>query len=129
RSMAHLALVWSTNGWGLYVNTLKRVEHDLGSSQANVYSLTSHTAVLDVYLFTGEPADILNQYTAQTGRAGQPELWPMGVWLDQVEAAPAQHMLSLARHLREGGMAFDVIRLANPAVYGFQADKPNFEWD
>src|SRR5690625_1011720 len=124
-----LPLVWSTNGWGLYVNTLKRVEHDLGSSQPNVYSVCSHTAILDVYLFTGEPGDILNQYTAQTGRAGQPELWPMGVWLDQVEAAPAQHMLSLARHLREQGLAFDVIRLANPAVYGFQHDKPNFEWD
>src|SRR5690606_40748889 len=74
-----LPLVWSPDGWGLYVNTLERVQHDLGNSQADTYLVTSHGKVLDIFIFIGDPSEILNQYTALTGRAGQPGLWPMGV--------------------------------------------------
>src|SRR5690606_35997141 len=73
-----LPLAWSPRGWGLYVNSLGRVEHDVGSHDPDVYELVSHAAALDVFLFAGEPGEILNQYTALTGRAGQPCLWPMG---------------------------------------------------
>ena len=45
--------------------------------------LTVDDAVLDLFLFAGEPGEILNQYTALTGRAGQPVLWAMGAWLQQ----------------------------------------------
>src|SRR3546814_481854 len=82
-----LPMVWSTKGWGLYFNTLARVQHDLGHSDPDVYQVSMHDGVLDVFLFVGDPSEILNQYTALTGRAGQPSLWPMGVWLDQ---APGQ---------------------------------------
>src|SRR5690606_2189140 len=82
-----LPLAWSPLGWGLYINSLGRVEHDVGNGDPDVYELVSHATTLDVFLFAGEPSEILNQYTALTGRAGQPCLWPMGVWLEQ---APGQ---------------------------------------
>src|SRR5690606_15684982 len=82
-----LPLLWSPKGWGLYINSLDRVEHDLGRNDAGRYQATAHGATLDIFLFVGDPAEILSQYTALTGRAGQPGLWPMGVWLDQ---APGQ---------------------------------------
>src|SRR5690606_32690435 len=77
------SLLWSTRGWGLYFNTLSRVEYDLGASQSNVCSVVVHDALLDLFLFTGEPTEILNHYTRLTGRAGQPGLAPMGAWLEQ----------------------------------------------
>ena len=124
-----LPLAWSTKGWGVYVNSLGRVEHDLGAENPEVYSIALHDPVLDVFLFAGEPAEILNQYTALTGRAGQPGLWPMGVWLDQAEGQSVQATLAQVRQLRESGLGLDAVQLAAPAVYGFQADKPAFEWD
>ncbi|MEI8399952.1 MAG: glycoside hydrolase family 31 protein, partial [Alcaligenaceae bacterium] len=33
-----LPLAWSPNGWGVYINTLGRVEHDLGSENADEYA-------------------------------------------------------------------------------------------
>lgn len=124
-----LPLVWSTKGWGLYVNTLARIEHDLDSERDDGYRIAVHDALLDAYLFVGEPSEILNQYTALTGRAGQPGLWPMGVWLDQAAGQSLADTLGAVREFRANEWGLDVVRLAPPAVCGFQSDKPAFEWD
>ncbi|WP_442596209.1 glycoside hydrolase family 31 protein [Parapusillimonas sp. JC17] len=124
-----LPLIWSTKGWGVYFNTLGRVEHDFDSGQDDSYRVTVHDALLDAYLFAGEPSEILNQYTALTGRAGQPGLWPMGVWLDQAEGQSLADTLDIIREFRSQEWGLDVVRLAPPAACGFQADKPAFEWD
>jgi len=124
-----LPLAWSPLGWGLYVNSLDRVEHDLGYEDPDTYSVLVHDPVFDVFLFAGEPGEILNQYTALTGRAGQPCLWPMGVWMDQAPQQSLDAAFDAASQLRADGFALDAVRLAEPALYGFQADKPALEWD
>src|SRR3546814_19855347 len=37
-----LPMVWSTKGWGLYFNTLARVQHDLGHRDPDVYQVSMH---------------------------------------------------------------------------------------
>lgn len=123
-----LPLVWSPKGWGLYINTLQRVEHDLGRGDADLYSAQVHDAIFDLFIFAGEPAEIINQYTALTGRSGQPGLRPMGVWLDQAPGQSMDETLRVVQEFRDNQWGLDVLRLATPAVYGFQADKPSFEW-
>lgn len=124
-----LPLVWSTKGWGICANTVDRVQHDLGRTDADLYQLTVHGEVLDVFLFVADPTEILNQYTALTGRAGQPGLWPMGVWLEQAPGQSVDDTLAIARRFREQQWALDAVQLCCPAPYGFQADKPAFEWN
>ncbi len=123
-----LPLVWSPKGWGLYINSLQRVEHDLGREDADLYQAVAHDTVFDLFIFAGDPAEILNQYTALTGRAGQPGLWPMGVWLDQAPGQSIDDTLRVVQDFRQQQWGLDVVRLAAPAVYGFQSDKPAFEW-
>ncbi|HEY9279917.1 MAG TPA: glycoside hydrolase family 31 protein [Eoetvoesiella sp.] len=124
-----LPLAWSPKGWGVYVNSLSRVQHDLGASTADVYTMDWQGQVLDVFVFVGEPGEILNQYTALTGRAGQPGLWPMGVWLDQAPGQSVDATLNTIEQLRASQFALDAVKLATPGIVGFQADKPAFEWD
>lgn len=124
-----LPLVWSTRGWGMYVNTFACVKHDLGATDPDIHSVQVHDPVLDLFIFVGEPSEILNQYTALAGRAGQPGLWPMGVWLDQPQGQTLSQTLAVAQRFREQQWGLDAVRLANPAPFGFQADKPVFEWD
>ena len=123
------SLLWSTSGWGLYFNTLDRMEYDLGASQEDVCNFVAHGDILDVFLFVGEPAEILNQFTALTGRAGQPGLWPMGVWLEQAPGVSLDATLAIVEDFREREWSVDTLQLATPAPYGFQSDKPVFEWD
>jgi alpha-glucosidase (family GH31 glycosyl hydrolase) len=125
-----LPLAWSPAGWGIYVNTVRRVQHALGVAPAeDTYVLTVDDPVLDLFLFIGDPAEVLNQYTALTGRAGQPVLWAMGVWLRQAEGEMATETAALIEKLRAQDLPLDAILLAPPAAWVFQADKSHLEWD
>lgn len=124
-----LPLVWSPMGWGLYFNTLCRVAHDLGADDPDLYTVDVRAPVLDMFIFAGDPSEILNQYTALAGRAGQPGLWPMGVWLDQAPGQSVNELLAQVERFRAAEFPLDAVRLATPAAYGFQSDKPIFEWN
>lgn len=125
-----LPLVWSTAGWGLYVNSLGRVDHDVAASNQDIYQVSIYDVpVVDVFLFVGEPCDILNHYTALTGRPGQPGLRPLGVWLDQAQNQTVDQTLALVHSLRAEGFALDAVQLSTPAPFCFQDDKNTVEWD
>lgn len=123
-----LPLAWSNLGWGIYFNTFERVEHDVAQTKDDQYRATVHDNLLDVFIFVGAPTEILNQYTALTGRAGQPGLWPMGVWLDQAQDQSLTESYLQVEQLKAMQIGVDVIHLAPPAVLGFSADRPLFEW-
>ena len=121
--------VWSTQGWGLYINTFETIEHDVACTNPDVYQAQVHTDYLDIFLFTGAPTDIFNQYTALTGRAGQPGLWPMGVWLHLSPEQSIDEGLQLIDELAEQGLGIDVMHLPAPLLYGFSPERSQFEWD
>jgi len=125
-----LPLAWSPRGWGVYANTMHRVQHEPGLDPADgAYVLNIEDPVLDLFLFAGEPGEILNQYTALTGRAGQPVLWAMGAWLQQAKGEMPTQTVALVEQLRERQIPLDGVSLAMPAAWGFQADKLALEWD
>lgn len=125
-----LPLAWSPRGWGLYANTLHRVEHAPGvAPTGSAYVLTIADPVLDLFLFAGEPGEILNQYTALTGRAGQPGLWAMGAWLQQAPGQSPEQTAALVERLRTEQIPLDAVSLGMPAAWGLQSDKFALEWD
>lgn len=124
-----LPLVWSTKGWGLYVNSVGKVDHDIAKTNSNEYIVSVHQAkVLDLFLFIGNPDEIVNQYTALTGRPGQPGVRSLGIWLDQVNGQTTDEIVQIANDLREQGFGVDTIQMAGPAPFGFLPDRNNVEW-
>lgn len=125
-----LPLAWSPRGWGLYVNTLESVVHDIGLPEfaPDSYVVTIADAQLDLFLFVGEPAEILNQYTQLTGRAGQPTLWSMGAWLHEAAGTGAGQLAAVAGQMRSRGMPVDAVSFRPPAAWDIRA-KLNLEWD
>lgn len=125
-----LPLLWSTRGWGLTVNSAGRLIHDLGASQSSVYQVDIvDNKVCDLFVFAGDPTEIINQYTALTGRPGQSGLHPLGVWLDQAAGEAIEETVARIEELREQGFSVDAIQMAPPAPFGFQDDKNNVEWE
>jgi len=125
-----LPLCWSPRGWGVYVNTVERVVHHLGTDELSPdnYVLAIEDGQLDLFLFVGEPVEILNQYTQITGRAGQPTLWSMGTWLHQAKGASPADVAEVAAQMRARGIGFDAVSLDTPAGWEIKA-KLAFEWD
>lgn len=124
-----LPLAWSPRGWGLYVNTIDRVDHDVAETDAHVYEVHAQAATLDLFVFTGEPSEILNQYTAITGRAGQVSLWAMGAWLKQSSSTSLTQVIEQVQTLREQGVALDNVMLRPPMAWRLQESKLALDWD
>ncbi len=124
-----LPLAWGPSGWGVYMNTLSRVEHDLGAEAADEYLITLEDSVLDLFVFAGEPAEILNQYTQLTGRSGQPVLWSMGVWLEQYQGQTATQTAEVIAEFRAQHLAIDGVLMLPPTAWTYQDSKLLPEWD
>jgi len=124
-----LPLAWSQRGWGVHVNTLGRLQHHVDSNDDDPgYQLEVGDARLDLFLYAGEPGEILNQYSQITGRAGQPPLWSLGVWLRQPPGATAEELAALAISLREQQFGLDAVAFDGPAAWEIRGRQP-FEWD
>ena len=127
--MRALPLAWSQRGWGVHVNTLGRLQHHVDSNDDDPgYQLEVGDARLDLFLYAGDPCEILNQYSQITGRAGQPPLWSLGVWLRQPPGATPEELAALAVSLREQQFGLDAVAFDGPAAWEIRGRQP-FEWD
>lgn len=124
-----LPLAWSPAGWGIHVNTLGRLRHHVDSDEETPgYQIEVSDPHLDFFLYVGEPGEILNQYSQITGRAGQPPLWSLGVWLRQPPGARPEDIIALVESLREQQFGLDAISFDGPAAWEIRGRQP-FEWD
>ena len=39
---------------------------------------------LDLFVFFGEPKEVLNEYTCLTGKSPMPPLWSFGTWMSRI---------------------------------------------
>ncbi|MDT8392006.1 MAG: glycoside hydrolase family 31 protein [Lentisphaeria bacterium] len=78
-SYVPIPLMISSGGYGVYLNRFEYSAFDLGHADENQWRISLRDAPLDLYLFAGTPADILDQYTALTGRSPMPADWAFGI--------------------------------------------------
>ena len=126
---AYMPLAWSLQGWGLYANSLQRVSHYIASEDPDSYRLQIEDSCLDVFIFLGDSSEIANQYSALRGRAGQPPLKAMGVWLQQQEGQSIEALAELNEQLIQAGYPVDTWSFASPSLVPFQHDKLSLDLD
>ena len=103
---------WSPDGWGLFVHTPAPVTHGVGFGpwSQRAYVAVVEDGALDVCLFSGSGgAELIDQYTALTGRAPAPPAWSLGVILSKAYYRDSDEILSVAREVRARGMPCEVI--------------------
>jgi len=82
RSHKNVPFLWSTRGYGLYIDSGARITWDLGATSCQSATIRVEDRVLDAYLFSGDsPARLLDHYMSLTGRAPVPPKWTFGTWL------------------------------------------------
>ncbi len=129
-SYKNIPFCWSPAGWGLLVHTPGVVRHGVGFPQWShrTYVAEVEDDALDLFLFTGEPATILDRYTALTGRAPVPPMWSYGMWLSRAYYKVPQEAIDAAAELRRRGIPCDVITLDGRAAWDVRT-RFSFEWD
>lgn len=123
-------LAWSTHGWGLYLDGLDRSIHSVATADdAHSYQLYTDNKCFDLYLFSGEPLVIFDQYTALTGRGGQPTLDAMGVGLEQLDGQSDEEFLTFAKQLRDHEVSINTLEYAWPGLAVIDNDRLSLDWD
>lgn len=115
---ASVPFCWSPGSgggaWGVYVHTPSRVLHGVGYpdwSQRS-YGLIVDDEALDVFLIAGrDPAQVLERYTALTGRTPEVPGWSLGVWVARADGRSADDAAAAAADLRARRVPCDVLTL------------------
>ncbi len=129
-SYKNIPFCWSPDGWGILAHTPAVVRHGVGYPQWShrSYVIEVEDECLDLFLFAGTPTEIINHYTALTGRAKVPPLWSFGMWLSRAYYKTPQDAIDTAAELRKRGVPCDVITLDGRAAWEVRT-RFAFEWD
>lgn len=111
--------------YGVFFNTTYWSQFDLGAEQPGVWQMESRGPELDYYLIYGpRPAQILETYTALTGRMPLPPRWALGYHQCRWSYRSAGEIRELASEFRSRRIPCDVIHLDIDYMRGFRV----FTW-
>ena len=99
----------SNRGYGMFMHTSAPVTCDFGNTYVGANKLFMGDESLDLFVFIGEPKDILNEYTEITGKASMPPLWSFGTWMSRITYFEQKEGYEVAAKLRENKIPADVI--------------------
>jgi alpha-D-xyloside xylohydrolase len=106
-----IPFLMSSRGYGLFVHTSAPATFDIGASFQGSNTLLLGDDALDLFVFLGRPKEILDEYTALTGKAVMPPLWSFGLWMSRITYFSEEEVRGVARRLRENRIPSDVIHL------------------
>jgi alpha-D-xyloside xylohydrolase len=101
----------SNNGYGMFVHTSAPVTFDFGKTYDSHNTIYTGDENLDIFVFLGEPKDILSEYTALTGRSPVPPVWSFGFWMSRITYKSEDEVRDVAAKLRQYKVPADVIHL------------------
>jgi alpha-D-xyloside xylohydrolase len=101
----------SSRGYALFVHTSAPVTFDFGKTYDRHNVVYTADETLDLFVFLGDPKDVLSEYTALTGRSPVPPLWSFGFWMGRITYKSEEEVRDVAAKLRAHRIPSDVIHL------------------
>jgi len=99
----------SSRGYGLFMHTSSPVTCDFGKYYSGIYSLMIGDDEADMFIFLGQPKDILDEYTDLTGKSPMPPLWSFGFWMSRITYFSEAEGREVVAKLRENKIPSDVL--------------------
>ena len=99
----------SNRGYGMFMHTSTPITCDVGVSFRESNALLIGDDELDLFIFIGEPKDILDSYTDLTGKSPMPPLWSFGLWMSRITYFSEAEGREVARLLRKHRIPSDAI--------------------
>lgn len=99
----------SNRGYGMFMHTSAPVTCDFGASYIGADRIFMADEKMDIFVFLGEPKDILDEYTDITGKSPMLPLWSFGTWMSRISYFTQEEGLDVAKQLRDNKIPADVI--------------------
>lgn len=98
-----------SRGYGMFMHTSSPITCDVGKYFSGVNSLMVGDETLDLFVFLGEPKEVLDAYTDVTGKPEMPPLWSFGLWMSRITYFSEEDGRNVADELRQHEIPCDVI--------------------
>ncbi len=99
----------SSHGYGLFMHHTTPITIDVGKYYNAVNSMMIGDDEADLFLFVGDPKEILDEYTDLTGKSPMPPLWTFGFWMSRITYFSEADGREVIDKLREYGIPADVL--------------------
>jgi alpha-D-xyloside xylohydrolase len=99
----------SSRGYGVFMHHSTPITVDFGKYFNGANSMMIGDDEADLFVFIGEPKDILDEYTDLTGKAEMPPLWSFGFWMSRITYFSETEGREIAKNLRKYKIPSDVI--------------------
>lgn len=99
----------SNRGYGIFMHTSAPVTCDFGATYIGLNKMFMGDENLDLFVFFGEPKDILDEYTDLVGKPGMPPLWSFGTWMSRITYFSEKEGYDVAANIRKNKYPCDVI--------------------
>ena len=99
----------SNRGYGMFMHTSAPVTCDFGATYIGLNKMFMGDENLDLFVFFGEPKDILDEYTDLVGKPGMPPLWSFGTWMSRITYFSEREGYDVAANIRKNKYPCDVI--------------------
>ena len=100
---------FSNRGYGIFMHTSAPATCDFGQSYIGAQRLFMADEQIDLFVFFGQPKDILDEYTDITGKSPMLPLWSFGTWMSRITYFSQEEGLDIAQQLRKHKIPSDVI--------------------
>ncbi|WP_026389471.1 TIM-barrel domain-containing protein [[Acholeplasma] multilocale] len=125
-----LPLLYSTNNWGILVNTGHKTTFEIGSPVTDAFSFKSEEECLDLYFFTAKDMKgMISQYTELTGRINGVPDEGYGIWLNRLYYHNREELFTEIRNAKKYGFPLDVITLDPKWLNERYVKSCNFEYN
>ena len=99
----------SNRGYGMFMHTSAPVTCDFGATYIGLNKMFMGDENLDLFVFFGEPKDILDEYTDLVGKPGMLPLWSFGTWMSRITYFSEKEGYDVAANIRKNKYPCDVI--------------------
>lgn len=99
----------SNRGYGMFMHTSAPVTCDFGATYIGLNKMFMGDENLDLFVFFGEPKDILDEYTDLVGKPDMPPLWSFGTWMSRITYFSEKEGYDVAANIRKNKYPCDVI--------------------
>ena len=99
----------SNRGYGMFMHTSAPVTCDFGATYIGLNKMFMGDENLDLFVFFGEPKDILDEYTDLVGKPGMPPVLSFGTWRSRITSLSEKERYDVAANIRKNKYPCDVI--------------------
>lgn len=113
RAYKNVPFFVSSRGYGIFVDSIERVNFDMAASNHSTFSLVVPDSALDYYVIAGsDPKTIISRYASLVSYPILPPKWALGLWMSSgFQRDSQEEVIQRARAIREHDVPCDVLHL------------------